>query len=74
MPLLTWTGVGWNTYVSGYVETAIGPGSIDYAHTSEERVPKKELLESVSIYRNMVKRLLTTPPRRMSAEDEGGTQ
>jgi len=37
----------------------IGPGSIHLAHTSEERVPKKELLEAVEIYRNMVKRLLT---------------
>jgi len=37
----------------------IGPGSIHLAHTSEERVPKTELLKAVTIYRNMVKRLLT---------------
>ncbi|MCU0248305.1 MAG: M20/M25/M40 family metallo-hydrolase [Bryobacter sp.] len=37
----------------------LGPGSIHVAHTSEERVPKKQLLESVSLYEAMVKRLLT---------------
>lgn len=36
----------------------IGPGSIHVAHTLEERVPKRELVEAVSIYRTMVKRLL----------------
>ncbi len=37
----------------------LGPGSIHVAHTSEERVPKKQLLEAVSLYEAMVKRLLT---------------
>ncbi len=36
----------------------IGPGSIHVAHTSEERIPKAQLLESVDIYRNLVTRLL----------------
>lgn len=37
----------------------IGPGSIHLAHTAEERVPKKELVEAVRIYKEMVKRLLS---------------
>lgn len=36
----------------------LGPGSIDVAHTSEERVPKKELIEAVSLYAGLVKGLL----------------
>jgi acetylornithine deacetylase len=36
----------------------IGPGSIHVAHTSEERIPKKELLEAVEIYARMVSQLL----------------
>lgn len=36
----------------------IGPGSIHVAHTSEERVPKAQLAEAVTIYQTMVKRLL----------------
>jgi acetylornithine deacetylase len=36
----------------------IGPGSIHLAHTSEERVPKRELLEAAQIYQKMVKQLL----------------
>jgi len=36
----------------------IGPGSIHFAHTSEERVPKSELLEAVQIYQNLVRQLL----------------
>jgi len=36
----------------------LGPGSIHVAHTSEERVPKKELLAARGIYRQMVKTLL----------------
>jgi acetylornithine deacetylase len=36
----------------------IGPGSIHVAHTSEERVPKRELFEAVEIYERMVKQLL----------------
>jgi len=36
----------------------IGPGTIHVAHTSQERVPKKQLLEAVEIYQHMVKSLL----------------
>lgn len=36
----------------------LGPGSIHVAHTSEERVPKSQLIESVTLYQTMVKRLL----------------
>ena len=32
----------------------IGPGSIHVAHTSEERVPKRQLLEAVQLYRKLV--------------------
>ena len=35
----------------------LGPGSIHVAHTSEERIPKSELLESIQIYKRMVKQL-----------------
>ena len=38
----------------------IGPGSIHVAHTSQERIPKKQLLESVTLYKELVKRLVTT--------------
>jgi acetylornithine deacetylase len=37
----------------------IGPGSIHVAHTADERVPKKELVEAVGIYKAMVKKLLS---------------
>ncbi len=36
----------------------IGPGTIHVAHTSEERVPKAELLAAVSLYKNMVQQLI----------------
>jgi acetylornithine deacetylase len=36
----------------------IGPGSIQLAHSAEERVPKKELSDAVVIYADMVKRIL----------------
>jgi acetylornithine deacetylase len=38
----------------------LGPGNIHVAHTSEERVPKKELLAASGIYQQMVKKLLQT--------------
>src|SRR2546423_1887699 len=38
----------------------IGPGSIHVAHTSEERIPKKELSEAVDIYVRMATQLLAT--------------
>ena len=36
----------------------LGPGTIHVAHTSEERVPKKELLDAVPLYEKLVRRLL----------------
>lgn len=36
----------------------IGPGSIQVAHTSEERIPKAQILEAVQIYKRMVEQLL----------------
>src|SRR5258706_3589633 len=36
----------------------LGPGSINVAHTDEERVPKKELTEAVQIYQRIVRQLL----------------
>ncbi|HEX7182029.1 MAG TPA: M20/M25/M40 family metallo-hydrolase [Thermoanaerobaculia bacterium] len=37
----------------------LGPGSIHVAHTSEERVPKRELAEAARLYREMVRSLQT---------------
>lgn len=37
----------------------LGPGTIHLAHTSEERVPRRELAEAVRLYRAMVRRLQT---------------
>jgi acetylornithine deacetylase len=36
----------------------IGPGTIHVAHTSEERVPKAQLIEAVGLYQGLVKSLL----------------
>jgi acetylornithine deacetylase len=36
----------------------LGPGSIHVAHTSEERIPKREILEAIQIYKRMVKQLI----------------
>lgn len=41
----------------------LGPGSIHVAHTSGERVPKAELLDSVTLYRTLVERLLKEQPQ-----------
>jgi len=38
----------------------IGPGTIHVAHTAEERVPKKQLVEAVDRYCEMVRRLLAS--------------
>jgi acetylornithine deacetylase len=37
----------------------LGPGSIHVAHTLEEHVPKRQLVEAVEIYQKMVSQLLT---------------
>jgi acetylornithine deacetylase len=36
----------------------LGPGSIHFAHSDEERIPKAELLESVQIYQVLARQLL----------------
>ncbi|HEV2688270.1 MAG TPA: M20/M25/M40 family metallo-hydrolase, partial [Bryobacteraceae bacterium] len=36
----------------------LGPGSIHVAHTSEERIPKREIEEAIQIYKRMVKQLI----------------
>jgi acetylornithine deacetylase len=36
----------------------LGPGTIHVAHTSEERVPKRQLEEAVQIYQRMVRQLV----------------
>lgn len=38
----------------------LGPGSIHLAHTAEERIPKKELLDAAEIYARMARQLLAT--------------
>lgn len=43
----------------------LGPGSIHLAHTSGERVPKRELEEAVRLYAEMVRRLQTRAPQDM---------
>jgi acetylornithine deacetylase len=35
----------------------LGPGTIHVAHTAEERVPKRQLLEAVELYQRMVRQL-----------------
>ncbi|MEP7353311.1 MAG: M20/M25/M40 family metallo-hydrolase [Acidobacteriota bacterium] len=36
----------------------LGPGSIHVAHTDQERIPKTEITEAITIYRDLVTRLL----------------
>lgn len=36
----------------------IGPGSIHVAHTTDERIPKAQLLEAVTLYQRLVERLV----------------
>lgn len=35
----------------------IGPGSIHVAHTSEERIPKNQIVEAVSLYKQLIEKL-----------------
>jgi acetylornithine deacetylase len=46
----------------------IGPGNIHVAHTSEERVEKRELLDAVSIYQRMVRHLLAVESGAAAAQ------
>jgi acetylornithine deacetylase len=36
----------------------IGPGSIHFAHTDQERVPKEELTEAIGLYQRLVRQLI----------------
>jgi len=36
----------------------LGPGSIHVAHTSEERIPKRQLRDSVPLYKKLIRHLL----------------
>ncbi len=40
----------------------LGPGSIHVAHTADERVPKRQLVEAVELYGELVRRLLHRSP------------
>jgi acetylornithine deacetylase len=56
------TVVAYTTDIPAFGDTwgrpfLLGPGSIHVAHTAEERVPKRQLLEAVEIYQRMVKQL-----------------
>jgi acetylornithine deacetylase len=35
----------------------LGPGTIHVAHTSEERIPKSEIIEAIQIYKKMIRQL-----------------
>jgi acetylornithine deacetylase len=35
----------------------LGPGTIHVAHTSEERIPKREIIEAIQIYKRMIRQL-----------------
>ncbi|HXR76606.1 MAG TPA: M20/M25/M40 family metallo-hydrolase [Bryobacteraceae bacterium] len=56
------TVVAFTTDIPAFNETwgqpfLIGPGSIHVAHTSGEFIPKRQLLEAVNLYQQMVRRL-----------------
>jgi acetylornithine deacetylase len=56
------TVVAYTTDIPAFGQTwgqpfLFGPGSIHVAHTSEERVPKRELLEAIEIYQRMIRQL-----------------
>ncbi len=55
--------VAFTTDIPGFKGTwgkpfLFGPGSIHVAHTSQERIPKRQLLDSVPLYKKLVKHLL----------------
>jgi len=59
------TAVAFTTDIPAFAEAwgqafLVGPGSIHLAHTAEERIAKKELLEAVEIYARMTTQLLAT--------------
>lgn len=63
LPGFETTVVAFTTDIPAFGETwgqpyLLGPGSIHVAHTSEERIPKREILEAIQIYKRMVKQLI----------------
>ncbi len=40
----------------------LGPGSIAYAHTPDERIGKRELRRGVELYAALVEAVLASPP------------
>ena len=50
-----------------------GPGSIHVAHTAAERIPKREILEAIEIYKSMVKELMTQMNERIPVGILGAT-
>jgi acetylornithine deacetylase len=63
LPGLETTVVAFTTDIPAFAESwgrpyLLGPGSIHVAHTSEERIPKREIEEAIQIYKRMVKQLL----------------
>ena len=49
----------------------LGPGSIHVAHTSEERIAKKDLSDAVEIYATVVKNLLAAAENGVAVERKG---
>ena len=63
LPGLETTVVSFTTDIPAFGNTwgkpyLLGPGTIHVAHTSEERIPKTQLIEAVQIYKTMVKQRL----------------
>ena len=63
LPGFETTVVAYTTDIPSFGESwgrpyLLGPGSIHVAHTSEERIPKREILEAIQIYKRMVKQLI----------------
>lgn len=62
LPGIETTVVAYTTDIPAFGKTwgqpfLLGPGSIHVAHTLEERIPKRQLLDAVEIYQSMVKQL-----------------
>src|SRR5579872_3550002 len=51
---IPWFGEAWG---KPYL---LGPGSIHVAHTSEERIPKNQILEAIQIYKRMIAQLMNS--------------
>jgi acetylornithine deacetylase len=48
----------------------LGPGSIQVAHTPDEHVEKRQLIDAVRIYQTMVRHLLTAQEREQHATQD----